>query len=76
MNIIPRRDGLIPAERGFMKLWKVKANDWGWDRPITIYAKSREEAERIADKYPASDPVEYAGNYKDENAKILLGYDW
>lgn len=55
-----------------MKLWKVTVNQWGWDSPKTYYAKSREEAEKIGSKYPASDAVKYAGNYSDEKAEWLL----
>lgn len=57
------------------KLWRVTVNNWGWDQPRTIYAESRAEAEKIGSKYPASDRVEYAGNYTDENAERLLGVD-
>lgn len=58
-----------------MKLWKVKVNGWGWDYPITIYAKSRREAEEIAERYPARDNVEYAGNFTEANAREMLGED-
>lgn len=58
-----------------MKLWRVKVNNWGWNSPKTFYAKSRKAAEEIADKYPAKDPVQYAGNYTNENACILLGVE-
>lgn len=60
-------------ERGQnMKLWKVKVNNWGWDRPQTFYAKTREEAQEIAGKYPAADKIQYAGNYSEARAKELL----
>lgn len=54
------------------KLWSVTVNDWGWDQPKTIYAPSREEAERAAARFECSDPVEYAGNFSDRNAAVLL----
>lgn len=56
------------------KLWKVTVNQWGWDRPKTLYAESREDAEKTAEKYPASDPVEYAGVFNDLKADFLLGH--
>lgn len=56
-----------------MKLWKVRVNNWGWDRPCTMYARSRREAEEIADKYSAADDVQYAGNFTEANARELLG---
>ena len=56
-----------------MKLWKVTVNNWGWDNPRTIYTKSRAEAAKIAEKYPAADKIEYAGNFTDENAERLAG---
>lgn len=55
------------------KLWKVSVNNWGWDRPRTKYFESRDEAEKYADKFPASDNVEYAGRFTDANADILTG---
>lgn len=57
------------------KLWKVTVNDWGWDHPVTLYALSRTEAEELANKYPASDPVQYAGNFSPAAASKLLGCD-
>ena len=56
-----------------VKLWKVTVNNWGWDNPRTYYAVSREEAEKIRSKFPAADPVQYAGRWTEENAKNLLG---
>ena len=58
-----------------MKLWKVRVNNWGWDSARTYYFKSREEAKEFSNKYPASDDVEYAGNFTEKNAKYLLGED-
>lgn len=55
-----------------MKLWKVRVNQWGWDSPKTYYAASRKDAEAIALKYPASDPVTYAGNFSQDKAEWLL----
>lgn len=55
-----------------MKLWKVRVNNWGWDSAHTYYFKSREEAKEFSDKYPASDGVEYAGNFTKKNARHLL----
>ena len=55
-----------------MKLWKVKVNNWGCDTPKTIYAKTREDAEKIAAEYPAAGAVEYAGNFADLKAEWLL----
>ena len=54
------------------KLWSVKVNDWGWSSPKTIYADSRAAAEQIASRYPASDPVQYAGNFSAARADRLL----
>lgn len=54
------------------KLWEVTVNQWGWDSPKTYYATSRKDAEAIAKKYPASDPVRYSGNYSDDKAEWLL----
>lgn len=54
------------------KLWEVTVNQWGWGSPKTYYAASRDEAEVIAAKYPASDPVKYSGNYADNKAEWLL----
>lgn len=54
------------------KLWCVTVNGWTWDRPRTFYAESREAAAEIAERFQAHDPVEYAGNFTDENAARLL----
>ena len=54
------------------KLYKVTVNDWGRSIPKIIYATSKETAEKIAARYPASDPVQYAGRYTDANAARLL----
>lgn len=54
------------------KLWSVKVNNWGWDSPKTIYADSRSTADQIASRHPASDPVQYAGNFSDARANHLL----
>lgn len=51
------------------KLYKVTVNNWGRSAPKTIYTTSKEAAEKIASQYPASDPVQYAGRYADDNAK-------
>ena len=58
-----------------MKLWKVRVNNWGWDSPRTKYARSRREAEEIADRYPAANAVQYAGNFTEANAHELLEED-
>lgn len=55
-----------------MKLWKVTVNNIGWNCPQTFYAESRIACEEIARKFPASDPVKYAGNFRKENAEELL----
>ena len=55
-----------------MKLWKVTVNQWGWDRPKTYYAKSRDDAEKIAKEYPASDAVKYAGNFSEDKSEWLM----
>lgn len=55
-----------------IKLYKVTINNWGRSIPKIIYATSKEAAEQIASRYPASDPVQYAGCYTDANAKKLL----
>ena len=54
------------------KLWKVEVNNWGWDEPCVLYAESREAAKEIANKYPVSDDVRYAGNFTEANACELL----
>ena len=56
-------------------LWKVTVNNWGWDRPMTYHFRTRKEAQEASNRYPASDGVEYAGNFTDMNAKRLLGED-
>lgn len=48
-----------------MKLWKVRVNNFGWNSTRTFFAASRKECEEIADKFPASDDVEYAGNFSE-----------
>lgn len=53
------------------KMWKVTVNGWGWDCPRTYFAESREEAQRVSEKHPASDGVEYAGRFTDEHAADL-----
>jgi hypothetical protein len=59
-----------------MKLWKITANGAGWSSAETFYFDSKERAEKfnrdILDSGKCSDGVEYAGNYKPENAKELL----
>lgn len=54
------------------KLWKVCVNNWEWNRPHTLYGKSREECEKMASKFPASDTVKYAGMFRKENAEELI----
>ena len=39
--------------------------------PMTYFAESREEAQRVSEKHPASDGVEYAGRFTDEHAADL-----
>ena len=56
------------------KLWKTEVNNWGWDSPRTLYARSREEAEKIGRKFPAGGSVKYAGSFDDENADKLVKY--
>ena len=58
--------------KNLVKLWRVHVNNWSWDHPRALYAQSRAEAEAIADRYPASDTVEYAGRWTPTNAAILL----
>ena len=55
------------------KLWSVTVNGWGWLEPRTYYYESREEAERDAAKYPAHDPVKYAGRFNVKKADVLTG---
>ena len=59
-----------------MKLWKVTANGAGWSSAETFYFDSKKRAEKfnrdILDSGKVSDGVQYAGNYKAENAKELL----
>lgn len=58
-----------------VKLYKITVNNWGRSAPKTIYTTSKEAAEKIAARYPASDPVQYAGHYTDEHAaKVLAQY--
>lgn len=54
------------------KLYRVTVNNWGRSIPKTIYATSKETVKKIASRYPASDPVQYAGRYTDANAARLL----
>lgn len=54
------------------KLWKVTVYGSGYNSPKTYYAESKEEADDIGRRYPDSEPVRYAGNYKDINADYLL----
>lgn len=54
------------------KLYKITVSAWGRSAPKTIYATSKEAAEKIAARYPASDPVQYAERYTDSNAKKIL----
>ena len=59
-----------------MKLWKVTANGAGWMKAATFYFDSKEKAiefdSKMRNSGKCSDGVEYAGNYKPENAKELL----
>lgn len=55
-----------------MKLWKVTVNNWGWNKPCTLYFTSKNEAEEARCHYPAADDVEYAGNFSDVNAILKL----
>ena len=55
-----------------MKLWKVRVNNFGWNSTRTFFAASRKACEEIANKFPASDDVEYAGNFSEANAEELL----
>lgn len=41
------------------KMWKVTVNGWGLDMPMTYFAESREEAQRVSDMHPASDAADY-----------------
>ncbi len=56
------------------KLWKIEVNNWGWDNPRTLYAKSREEAEKISKKFPAGGDVKYAGAFDNAKAEKLVKY--
>lgn len=53
-------------------LWKVKVNNWSWDRGRYFYAASRAAAEAVAALFPAANSVEYAGRYGDERAAEML----
>ena len=53
------------------KLWKVTVNNWGWDRPRTYFTESKKDAVTIYRKFPAADPVCYAGMYTDKNAEAM-----
>ena len=55
-----------------IKLWSVTVNNWGWDKPKTIYGLCREDCEKIASEYPAADPVRYAGMYTKEKAMAMV----
>ena len=57
-----------------MKLWKVTVNSWGWDQPRTLYFLDKAVASIFADRFPASDPVVYAGNYSEDKADVKLEY--
>ena len=57
------------------KLWKVTVNNWGWDEPGTFYFKSKEEANKFRQKFPAYNPIKYAGLYPDKKATLLLRED-
>ena len=59
-----------------IKLWSVVVNNWNWDYPKKIYGKSKEDCERLASTFPASDPVKYAGMYTKDNATKLIDNDW
>jgi len=56
------------------KLWKTTVNNYGWNNPRTLYAETRQDAERLLNRYPAGDPVKYAGCYSDSKAAELLDY--
>lgn len=55
-----------------MKLWKVTVNNCGWSNARTYYFKDKDEAKKFSSKYPASDGVEYSGNFTEKNANRLL----
>ncbi len=57
-----------------MKLWKVTVNAFGWDRAKTLYFTDKDAACKAADRFPASDPVVYAGNCSDAAASAKLDY--
>lgn len=57
-----------------MKLWKVTVNSWGWDQPRTLYFRDKSVASIFADRFPASDPIVYAGNFTEEKALPKLDY--
>ena len=72
---LPEKDNTTGRQAGkdnkMKKMWKVTVNGWGWDMPMTYFAESREEAQRVSEKHPASDGVEYDGRFTDEHAADL-----
>lgn len=58
-----------------IKLWKVTVNDWGWNNTRTIYCRSKEQAKKIQEEYPANDGIEYAGMFTEDHARHLLRED-
>ena len=54
------------------KLWKVTVNNWGWDSPRTYYCESRNDCLKIYRRFPAADPIKYAGMFTEGNANELV----
>lgn len=73
-NRIASGDGHCPDGRAQMKLWKVTVNNWGWDRPKTLYFRDKIIASSVSVIFPASDHVVYAGNCREDEALTKLDY--
>ena len=64
----------LPGQEHDMKLWKVTVNAWGWDQPRILYFRDKSVASIFAARFPASDPVVYAGKYTEAKAAAKLEY--
>lgn len=54
------------------KLYKVTVNNYDWSSAKTLYFETKEAAQAAYEKYPAADPVQYAGNFSDSRAAELV----
>lgn len=53
------------------KLYKVTANNYGWDSARTLYFETKEEAQAAYEKHPAADRVQYVGRFSDARVAEL-----